>query len=270
MKLPMKKYLRSTILGVLSSGTLIAGGDVSLPIPDDPIASNHTPLDYSDEWRFQLSPMFLWGMSMNGESQIGSITAPLNLSFTDDILENLSAVFTVHAEAHKGDWGVFTEYQYVKLEPSTTLEVPPITTDTDFTNEVFELGASYTFMRTDKTKWEALGGLRYTRQKNDTKVNSTPMVDVSEDWTDFFIGGRNYTKLSEKWLFIGRADIGGGDSDLVWNVALMADYRFNDWGSAFIGYKWMDYDYDNGKSGADKYTYDATQEGPLLGLNIHW
>ena len=30
---------------------------------------------------------------------------------------------------------------------------------------------------------------------------------------------------------------------------MMADYRFNDWGSVFFGYKAMDYDYDNDKDG---------------------
>ncbi len=270
MKQSIKKYLQSAVFVAFGSANLIAGGDVPLLIADNAATNNHTPLDYSDEWKFQLSPMFVWGMNMDGESQIGPATAPLDLNFKDDILENLSMVVTVHFEAHKGDWGIFSEYQYVKLEPSTTMEVPPITTDTEFTNEIFELGVTYTLMRTDRTKWEALAGLRYTDQHNHTKVNGMSIVDVSEDWIDYFIGARNYTKLSEKWALIGRADIGAGGSDLIWNVALMADYRFNEWGAVFIGYRWMDYDYDNGKAGADTYTYDALQQGPLLGLNIHW
>jgi hypothetical protein len=171
MKQSIKKYLQSAVLVAFSSANLIAGGDVSLPVTDNAVTNYHAPLDYSDEWKFQLSPMFVWGMNMDGESQIGPATAPLDLNFKDDILENLSMVFTVHFEAHKGDWGIFSEYQYVELEPSTTLAVPPITTDTEFTNEIFELGATYTFMRTDKIKWEALTGLRYTGQKNHTKVN---------------------------------------------------------------------------------------------------
>jgi hypothetical protein len=32
----------------------------------------------------------------------------------------------------------------------------------------------------------------------------------------------------------------------------------------------MGYDYDNGESGIDRYVYDARQQGPLAGLNIHW
>ncbi len=40
----------------------------------------------SDEWQFALSPLFLWGMNVNGTQQIGSTVAPLELNFTDDIL----------------------------------------------------------------------------------------------------------------------------------------------------------------------------------------
>ena len=41
----------------------------------------------------------------------------------------------------------------------------------------------------------------------------------------------------------------------------MFDYRFKPWGSAFVGYKWMDYNYDNGGRGLDRYAYDAMQQG---------
>jgi hypothetical protein len=32
----------------------------------------------------------------------------------------------------------------------------------------------------------------------------------------------------------------------------------------------MDYDYDNGKNGLNGYAYDATQQGPLAGINLYW
>lgn len=44
----------------------------------------------------------------------------------------------------------------------------------------------------------------------------------------------------------------------------------NDWGSVLAGYKYMDFDYDNGLNGNNHYAYDAKQQGPLLGLTIRW
>ena len=49
----------------------------------------------------------------------------------------------------------------------------------------------------------------------------------------------------------------------------MFDYQFKDWGSAFFGHKWMDYDYGS-SSGSDRYAYDALQQGSLVGLAVYW
>ncbi len=64
--------------------------------------------------------------------------------------------------------------------------------------------------------------------------------------------------------------MGAGGSDFVWNLGFMFDYRFTNWGSVSFGYKWLDYDYNNGKSGTEKFTYNVMHQGPLLGLKIHW
>ena len=222
-----------------------------------------------DEWHFTLAPLFLWGISTDGTSQIGPVTAPLDLSFTDDVLENLSAVFTVHFEAQKRDWTFFTEYQYVDLDPS--VEIASVANaDIDFQNQLGEVGVAYRVATFGINDLEVLGGARYTRQ--DLKVNLSfgpVLVDVTETWWDGFIGLRIFTHISDNWTFIGRGDIGGGGSDFLWNLVGMFDYQFKDWGSVFFGYRWLDYDYDSG-SGLDRYAFDALQQGPLLGLSFHW
>jgi hypothetical protein len=85
-----------------------------------------------------------------------------------------------------------------------------------------------------------------------------------------FIGGRVITRINDKWRFVGRVDFGTGGSDLTWNIVGLFDYRFKDWESVFFGYKWMDYDYDNGKSGPKRYAYDALQQGSLADFNFYW
>jgi hypothetical protein len=117
-----------------------------------------------------------------------------------------------------------------------------------------------------------LGGTRYVDQEIKVKVTSVPFVSSlshDEDWWDAFVGGRVTAEINDKWDFIGRADYGFGGSNGTWNLVGMLDYRFRNWGSVFFGYKWMDFDYKSG-SGINRYVYDATQQGPLAGLNIFW
>lgn len=93
----------------------------------------------TDEWKFSLSPLFLWGMNIDGTATVGRVAAPLDLNFKDDVFENLSAVFTLHFEAYKGNLSLFAEYQYVDLDPTTTIPNGPAV-DVDFTIQAAEFG----------------------------------------------------------------------------------------------------------------------------------
>ena len=238
------------------------------------IASLVTAPVSADEWEFSLAPLFLWGMSIEGTSAVGPSSGDLDLDFKNDVLENLEAIFTVHFEARQGDLALFAEYQYADLGPETELPSGR-KVNVGFKNTIVELGAAYRFSQTVSTDWEVIYGVRYTKQELAIgNLPSPPLpassLNVDEDWYDGFVGGRVGTKLSENWSFLGRADVGTGGSDFVWNLVGMVDYRFKNWGSVFVGYKILDYDYDNGKSGLDRYVFDAREQGPLAGLNFYW
>jgi len=223
------------------------------------------------EWEFELLPLFLWAQGIEGTSTIGPSTAPLDIKFKD-ALSNLEATFTVHFEAKRDALTLFAEYQYVDLGPEA--EGPGKTElDVSFKDTIAELGAAYWVYGTDRTDWEVLGGARYTKQDLGVSLKNGPdLISVDDSWWVGFIGGRMSARISPEWTFIARVDYGAGsgDTNRIWNLVGMFDYRFNDWGSVVLGYKFMDYDYDNGKKGIDRYAYDASQQGPLLGLNIHW
>jgi hypothetical protein len=230
-----------------------------------------------EEWEFALSPLFLWGMSIDGDATINGNTAPLDLEFKDDILDNMEAVFTLHFEARRGDWTLFSEYQYIDLQPDVGGTRGPVTADIGITFEatMWELGAAWAFHNDASTRWELLGGARYSDQEISADVDiSTPFPDLGvnkkldggDDWWHGFGGLRVFQSLSEKWTFIGRADLGyGGSDNSATNLVAMFDYRFRDWGSAFVGYRRLDWDYES-----SDYGFDAVQQGPLAGLTIHW
>ena len=223
------------------------------------------------KWEYTLAPLFLWAQGIEGDSQIGPTTAPLDITF-EDAFDNLEATFTIHYEMKRDALTLFAEYQFVELTPAA---VGPMNTelDIDFKDTIGELGAAYWVFGTDRTNWEVIGGARYTKQDLDVSVKNGPdLLSTDEDWWVGFFGGRFSAQLSKNWSFIGRADfgVGTGKTNQIWNLNAMFDYRFKDWGSVFAGYKWMDYDYENSDKGPSHYAYDATQQGPLLGLNFHW
>ena len=229
------------------------------------------------EWEFMIAPLFLWGVSMDGEASVDGNAVPLDLDFTDDVMENIDTVFTLHFEARKDDLLLFAEYQYVNLDPTTDASIGPVNVnaDIDLTDQTAEMGAGYTLSHTDATRWEILGGLRWKDHDLDVEADvagpapgQTVSVPIKggDDWYQGFFGARVTASLSENWRLIARGDYGYGGSDNdAWHFNAMADYRFKDWGSAFGGYRYMKFDYED-----DGYSFDADQQGPMLGVSIYW
>lgn len=238
-------------------------------LADETSASTSTSTTVSSGgWNFTLAPLFLWGMSIDGNSTLGGETLPLELDF-NDLLSDMSAVFTLHFEAQKDDLTLFTEIQYSALEPSTT--VGPVSVDVDFKNIMGELGAAYRLGGNETTDWEILGGARYFEQDMDINLGRGPKIKADNNWWNGFFGGRVRHQLSERWSIVGRLDYGlGSSSNYSGNALALFDYRFKDWGSAFVGYKYMKINYDNNKNGPDNYKYNAVQQGPLVGLSFYW
>jgi len=260
--------IASIVLLAASSNMALAQSD------DDQSVGN------GGDWEYRLSPLFLWGMGISGDATIGDATAPLDLGFSD-IWDNLEVVFTLHFEASKDKWTIFSEIQYVDLGPEVTLSLGPVDAlaDIGFKNTMFELGGAYAFRETQNTRWEVLGGLRYTDQDIDVKGTVTFEPPINErtlnikggdSWTHAIVGTRFFGTMSDDWTFIARTDVGyGGSDNKAFNAAAMFDYRFKNWGSVFFGYRYLNYDYDNEKVD-DTYAFDAYQSGPLAGLTIHW
>ena len=241
------------------------------------LASASTAMAEDEGWEFGLTPLFLWGVSIDGDATIDGMTAPLDLSFTDDIFENLDAVLTVHFEARKNRWTIFTEFQYLKLDPDGTAGVGPITVEADieFENYMFELGGGWAFIDGERSRWEVIGGGRYFDQEVEVDLEADlpgPLpgrnrtIKGGDDWAHPFAGLRGFYSFTERWSLIGRLDWGfSGSDNKATNFSTMVDYRFRDWGSVFIGYRYMDIRYDD-----SSYGFDAIQQGPLAGFSVYW
>ena len=106
------------------------------------------------KWEFTLAPLFLWAQGIEGDSQIGPTTAPLDVTFKN-ALDNLEGTFTVHYEMKRDALTLFAEYQYVNLGPEAD---GPMNTelDIDFKDTIAELGAGYWVFGTFAQTWKSL------------------------------------------------------------------------------------------------------------------
>jgi hypothetical protein len=224
-----------------------------------------------DSWAITFAP-YLWGVSIDGQSQVG-VLPPLEIDAGfDDLFSNLDMAASFHTEASVGRWTFVLDPTYINLNIDDAVSGPPGSADLDVGIWLVEAWTSYKI--TDH--WELLGGLRWQDQSIDIEgtlnvpppgPNAVNQNLSDESWTDFFAGFRASYDLSPKWLFVARADIGFvGDSDQSLNGVV----SFNRYIGAKktmllnLGYRYFKNDFDRG-AGPDAFRWDVSQQGPWVG-----
>lgn len=224
-----------------------------------------------DEWEVSLVPIYFWALATDGNLTAGPRTVPVFLKFSD-AADNLSGAFSFHFEAARGRWGLLTDLNFIRLSSDSTFTVlgQPIEGEFKFDNVMFDLGASY--LINEQARFGVIGGLRtYTvspkLEFRGTNIAVTP-IDESVTSPNVFVGFVARPRITDKWTFLGRADLGGGDAKLTWSALMGFEYRVAPWGGVEFGFKALGIDVESDDRVVTK--YDVTHYGPIFGFRFHW
>ena len=204
--------------------------------------------------------LYLWGAGLSGNVGNAAGSSPVDVSF-GDILDNMEAAFMGNYRLKANKWAFGLDYIYLNISP--TSDTPPATVD--IKQSILELTGGYGLA----PGLEVLAGIRYV----DVSMNATldilptpPSISGEDDWVDPIIGLDYRTKLSDKWLFYGRGDIGGFKvgSDVTWQLAAYLGYVPSKNWNLFAGYRHLDFDYKSDNE--NRFFYDMGISGPLIGF----
>ena len=236
-----------------------------------------------DEWRFTLTP-YLWAPSISGNMKFGlpagSGEGKADVS-SSDYLENLQFAAMLSFEAAKGRWSILSDVLYFDFSDSNRDATVPglgvgsgfvINADTGLEALVFSMAGAYTVFKNQNGNLDLLAGLRYANVegKVDLNINGplppgwrSSRFSESEDFIDPIIGFKGKLLLGKNWFMPYYFDIGGFsvDSDLTLQAYAGIGYRFTDWFSMSLGYRYLYYDFGN-----TKLVEDITLHGGLLGF----
>jgi hypothetical protein len=242
----------------------------------------------SDDWQLQVTP-YLWAMSLHGDVTVKGIKGDVDESFSD-ILPDLNFAGMGSIDARKGRLGLIVDGLISQLESKGDTGPLSIKATADFNFVDFagyyrigpinldsEIGAAGPKLVVDPY----LGG-RYTYLNMDLNVESSGPIFGGEhrdfsgthDWFDPLVGLRAIVQLTPQWRLTALGDIGGFGvgSDFTWDAAGLVAYGFSLFGKEaeiLAGYRALYQDYSNG-SGNDKFEWDMTLHGPIVGLAIHF
>lgn len=237
----------------------------------------------SHDWEFVVSPLFLWAKNVDGSSALAGNEMPTELDFQDDILENLDATFTFRAEARKHRLGYYVEYNFARLEPESMGQLGPVefVSRVDYEDTLLEAGILWSVQASRQQRVEVLAAARYFDQQIDVDISrsagaqqgssSAGEISGGDSWWNGVMGVRYTRAFSTNLAFSVRGDVGyGGEDSKSYQAVGLLNYRFNDWGAAFAGYRYLAVDFDNGRANRDGYSTDVDQQGPLLGVSIYF
>jgi hypothetical protein len=112
-------------------------------------------------------------------------------------------------------------------------------------------------------------GFRYwhLRTRLELRAGILPDTEVTgtRNWADVVGGMRGRANINDKWFLTGKGDVGGGASDITWQLFGAVGYNLCEKGSLVLGYRYLKTDYDN-----DGFLFDIAMKGPVLGFTFRF
>jgi hypothetical protein len=238
--------------------------------------------DQHSGWEFKVSP-YLWFHSASGDVTVRGQESDLDLSF-NDIWDELNIAAMLVFEGRKNRWGFVGDALYANLGKSTSTDVAGIKIDPTVKLSYLGAGGFYRLGTWDLSQTpanavptvtvDAMAGARYTYLDMKLDLKGFRSTSGDKSWVDPLVGARAIFDLSQRWAVSLMGDIGGFGvgSDFAWHAWGLLGYRFSLFSkdnnaAVFGGYRALSWDYTDG-SGEDKFEWDVTLYGPILGLQI--
>ena len=250
---------------------LVVCGMLAVPIP---------AFAQSDKWEVDIAPLYLWVATTSGNLAInGTKNIPVYLDFAN-AASNLSAAFSFHGEARRGQWGFISDINFLRLSTDVSYTIPivnaPISGTLAMDQTIFNGKVSYEVKR--GSRFLIVGGVR-TVTISPTAHFTGPvggqLADLSGSNTDAaaVVGFIYRPKLGQKVVLLTQADIGGG-SAFTYSALGGVEFQIKPWIGLAAGYNVLRIDTGNvptsGTGPVNEVQYAVTQYGPVVTLAFHW
>ncbi|PIU49474.1 MAG: hypothetical protein COS92_06445 [Desulfobacterales bacterium CG07_land_8_20_14_0_80_52_14] len=228
----------------------------------------------SDPWSFSIAP-YLWMSGIDGDITVKGQRASMDAGF-DDVWSDFEFGGNLNIEIGKGRWGAFIDPTYSEITMEETTAAG--TTNTEASIRILEFGGFYrvvgppTGMGSEPAfRMDILGGGRYWDVTGKIRNTYIGKFEQTADWLDPFIGLRILAPMTRKAAFSARGDIGGlgAGSDFTFNFAAAFGYDFTEIFSAWLGYRILSVDYEDGE-GSNRIQFDTTWHGPMVGFMLRF
>ncbi len=226
--------------------------------------------DATNLWSFDVVP-YLWLASVELRTSLPDVP-PSTPPDVDRFDTRISAGAMLAAQARYRSVGVFVDFAWLRLD-TEALDPGPSFSDIQLKSDFIHTTAAmtYTLPLKGQVHADVLAGARLWHVSEDLefKTGLLPGFNTSADktWVDPVIGADLRYDLSRHWFVGAKGNVGGFDvsAQIAWEVFAGCGYRFTDWCSASIGYRYLHEDYDR-----DRFTFNLDAHGVLVRVGFHF
>jgi opacity protein-like surface antigen len=225
----------------------------------------------NDDFRFSITP-YLWLPSVDNHLDVKGVPVEFGTNTSAfDILGKLDFALLVAGEARAGRFGVYYDFQALKLSDDGNLH-RAIGNGYNYSTTIADstLGLQFRVIDQPKFSLDALAGARVVYAEASVGINETRLTpkldgDESKWWVDPIVGVKGSYRFNDKWALNGYADFGGfgAASRSAYQLLGTVSYRFNDHIAIQVGYRYWADDYDH-----DGFKLDSKLYGPVAGLTF--
>ncbi|MEI6158258.1 MAG: hypothetical protein WCP77_00375 [Roseococcus sp.] len=279
--MPQEQNRPAYLLGAVLGAALLTGAAQAQTIPSatDP------------GWRFSLTP-YLWVPNVSGELRYGpsnGSAANVNMD-AQNIIDSLKFGLTFGAEARYGRFTLATDLLYLDLGNSSSQvrsvdfgasgrvqATANLGTQTSLSSTLWTLAPGYTLLEGAWGNLDLQAGFRVMAMRSRTNVQlvtdvtgprqgetftRTGRLSASDQIWDGIIGIRGRIELGSGFYLPYAADVGGGGSNLTWQLQGGVGYSTG-WAGVVAGYRYLSYS-QNGSA----HVQELNMGGPFIALNM--
>jgi hypothetical protein len=228
-----------------------------------PVASGQAA-PATEGWRFQISP-YLWGPGFEGRVGILDRQTEVDASFRD-MLGDLNFGFTAVFEANRNRFVTLTDLVYFNLSTEEATPGPLFSSVNAIQRSlVVDSGAGYRIAGSEAAFFDVIGGIRFWRVNGELELRPGVLpgteVERTRNWVDGTLALRGKWSFSPVWYIRGYGDIGGGGSNLTYQLVGVAGASISDKVAIAFGYRRLNVNYNK-----DSFLFDTKMEGPVIGV----
>jgi hypothetical protein len=214
----------------------------------------------NDTWSFEITP-YAWLPGLKGDLTVRGTNVGVDQSFSD-LFKAVKFASDALAIARYNEWLIYTQVDYFNLS-TTELENAPARGSLDVKDTLFLVGAGFRVNGwAPGQTFDILAGVQGLHSDNTLTLNRLGSASKSNTIVDAVFILRPSWQFSQHWLFNPTVSVGGGDSQLTYQLQPQFQYQFNSTWEMRFGYRRLSYNVNSDRGN----NLDIRFSGPLIGF----